>query len=127
MPITLGGTELNGSVQWEERFQAASVSQASKRTIGGYLVVYNMDLIRGEPVTLTATEDTGWFTKEMVDAIIAMARTTGGQYSLDYHGAAHTVMFRHEDSPVVDFTPIVKRDIPQAGEWFTGTVKLFTV
>jgi hypothetical protein len=86
-----------------------------------------MPLVQGELITLVATEDTGWFTTEMVNAIMAMARTSGGQYTLNYHGAVHNVMFRHSDSPVIDFSPLIKRSTPLAGDSFTGTVKLITV
>lgn len=125
--VTLGAVELNGSVQWLERYQASKVAQTEKRTLGGVLVVHHLTLVKGDPITLEATEDTGWFTKDMVDAIIAMANTAGGRFAFEYHGQQFTVMFRNSEPPSVEFTPLIPKAAPAGDDYFIGTVKLFTV
>lgn len=126
--ITLGGTTLSGSLQWADRYNHSAVAQSTERTLSGNLVVFHSGISKGQPITLQATEDTGWFTKAMIDAVKAMAEQAGGQFTLDWHQEeSHTVMFMHDQPPAVQFEPLLKK-VPQVSvDYFTGTIKLFTV
>lgn len=126
--ITLGGTQLSGSLQWTDRYNFSSIAQTTERTLSGNLVIFNASLVSGMPITLEATQDTGWFTGAMVTAIRTMADTLNGTFALDWHQEeSYNVKFMHDDPPAIQFTPLVGK-VPQTGtDYFTGTIKLFTV
>ena len=127
MSIILNGVTLSGSMQWVEKHQWSPVAQSTQYTLGGGLVVYTQELLAGRPVTLEAREDTGWITKLMLDQIEAMAAAPGGVYTLDVHGYTANVVFRHDEAPAVDFTPLQPRAIPLDTDYFIGRLKLLTV
>lgn len=126
--ITLGGVILNPDLIWTDRFKYSPVAQTTDRLLGGTLVVHNQTLQKGQPITLEADSTTGWFTKAMVDSLMAMASESGNIVTFNYHNQeSHQVMFNHEDPPAVDFDFIVNRVPFQTDDYFTGIIKLFTV
>ena len=127
MAITFDGVELNGSLQWVDRFQQVNVAQSVKRTLGGKLVLRSLYLEKGTPITLVANEETGWFTKAMVDAIMTRSAVAGASYTLNFHGEIYTVVFRHDDPPAVVFDNLIKKIPVDTTDYLTGTIKLITI
>lgn len=127
MAITLNGVALNGSLQWSDRLAHSSVAQEVLTTLGGNPVVYSKALNGNRPVTLVASEDTGWLTKTMVDAVLGMASVPGGVYTLDIHGEVMNVVFAHHEPPAIDFTPLQPRAVPLPDDKYIGTMKFITV
>lgn len=125
--ISLDGIELNHQMRWVERDQSQKVAQSSYRTIGGGLIVFSGPLTAGARITLTATEETGWLQKSVVDQIKALADVPGATYVLQFHNDSYNVVFRHEESPAVDLNPLVYRINQGADDYYTGTIKLLTV
>lgn len=126
--ITLGGVTLNGSLQWTDRFGYSPIVTNTNRTLAGSLVVFSASMANGRPITLEATEDTGWFTKQMVDDILVLAYQIDTQFLFDFHAEeTHNVMFDHSEQ-AVDFTPLIpKVPFDQNESYFTGRIVLFTV
>jgi hypothetical protein len=62
-----------------------------------------------------------------VQQLQALAAVAGAQYLLDLGAMQHSVMFRHEDPPAFEATPLIPRTLAQAGDYFTITLKLITV
>ncbi len=127
MAITLNGTGLSGSLQWNDRFSHTPVAQEVHTTLGGNPVVYSKSLQGNRPVTLEAREDTGWLTGAMVTAIMAMASVPGAVYTLNFHGEVLNVMFAHHESPAIDLRPLQPKAIPEPEDYYVGTIKFFTV
>lgn len=127
MSITLGGVPLNQQMIWLERSQSSRVAQDVALTLGGVPVVSSAALEGGNSVTLQATTDTGWLTKGALDQVMALANVPGGVYSLDYNGETMDVMFRHNDAPAVDFTPLIDRPTHDMTDFFIGLIKLIKV
>lgn len=125
--IVLGATTLSKSLLWIDRDDYGMVAQTTQRTLGGKMVVYHQPLSAGRPITLVATEETGWITRSMLDALQAMAATPGGVYTLNLHGEVMQVMFRHHEPPALSFTPLQPRATALSGDFFTGQLKLMTV
>lgn len=125
--IALGGISLNNSLQWTDRFEWSPVEQGTKRTLGGNLVVYEQGLSKGQPITLRATEETGWFTYGMVTSLRALAAAAGSSYLLTYHGESYTVKFDHARG-ATEFTPLIpKSTFANDTDYFIGVMRLFTV
>lgn len=125
--IVLGGDDLNNSLQWTDRFNFTPVAASSDRTLGGNLVVFEQGLAAGQPITLTATVDTGWFTFGMVTALKALADVAGATYVFDYHGEMYNVQF-DKTGRAVQFTPLIpKTTYANDTDYFVGQMRLFTV
>lgn len=127
MAITLNGVALNGSLQWVDRDSYSPVAQEVLTTLGGNPVVYSKSLSGNQPVTLEATEDTGWLTKTMLDSLKGIASVPGGVYTLDVHGEVMNVVFAHHAPPAIDFKPLQPRAVPLPDDRYIGSLKLITV
>lgn len=125
--ITLGATVLNPHMVWEDKAAFSPVAQEVRRTLGGELAVFHSPLQAGRPITLVSLPDQGWLDKTQVDAVQAMADIPGGTYALTIGAESFTVMFRHQEAPAFEATPLIARGIPLAGDWFVCTIKLMTV
>lgn len=126
-PIILNGVELNGSMEWIDRHKVRPVGQSVKRLLGGAAVVRSTKLIGLRNVTLEATEDHGWLTLAVVQQIEAMADVAGATYNLTIDSVTYSVIFRHEESPAVDLSPLLPRIQEQSGDYYIGTIKLAIV
>lgn len=127
MAITLNGVALNGSLQWKDKHKHSPVAQEVLVTLGGNPVVYSKGLTGNRPITLEATEDTGWLTKLMVDAVEGMASVPGGVYTLDIHGEVFNVVFAHHDGPACELQPLQPKAVPLPDDRYIGVVKFITV
>lgn len=125
--ITLGGIDLNPSLQWSDRWRYTSIAQEQLRTLGGSLVVNSARLYEGIKVTLVADTSTGWFTKPMVDSMLLLADGLASTYTLDFHGTVMTVAFDHTQSPVVQMRPLLYKEPQEVTDYFIGSLKLITV
>jgi hypothetical protein len=141
--IKLNNIDLPINMIWADRHSAPRVAQQMKQTIGGNAVVYATQIFKGIPITLVASQDSGWLSGAQVAAIEALAMVPGGIYNLyinmdskgtigqpDYiagYTINQNVMFRHQDTPAFEMTPIIPRLSERVGDWFTGTIKLIMV
>lgn len=127
MAITLNGVPLSGSLQWTDKEAWQSVAQTTVRTLGGGLVIRTQALSAGRPVTLEATEETGWITRAQLNQVLSLANVPGAVYTLVVHSESFNVVFRHDEPPAVDFRPLQPRATPQAGDYYIGVMKFLTV
>ena len=125
--ITIGGIDLNPSLQWTDRWRYSSIAQEQLRTLGGSLVVNSARLYEGLSVTLEADTSTGWFTKTQVESMLTLADGLTSTYTLDFHGVVMTVAFDHTKSPVVQMRPLLFKEPQEVTDYFIGTLKLITV
>ena len=125
--ITLSDVQLQGSLVWTDRWGQQNVSQKMLRTLGGLPLFYHAKLHNGVPITLESLEDQGWQTLETVQKLYDLASVSGAQYLLDLGAAQFSVMFRHDDPPAFDATPIIPRAEVITGDYFTIKMKLVTV
>ena len=127
MSITLGGIELNGSLQWIDRYQSGKIAMTTKRSLAGNLFVYSQPLDKGTPITLQATIDTGWFTMSMVDSLLVLNALSNVTHVLGFHGEIHDVMFNEVDALALSFSSLEYRVPLLPDSRFIGTIRLFTV
>lgn len=125
--ITLDGITLSPSLVWQERYTSQLVQQTTRRTLGGLPVIFSSALTKGESITLVAGSDLGWLRKSDVDSLLARAAVPGAQYTLVFEGVSITVVFRHDDPPAVDMTPVFPREAQLDTDYMRGSIKLLTV
>ena len=97
-----------------------------ERTIGGNLVIYE-GYAQGLPVTLVATESSGWLTYAQVKELLNMASVMGATYIVTFEDKTFSVRFRNEDSPAVDVVAVTPRPNTGPDDIFTGKIKLIEV
>lgn len=125
--ITISDVELRGGMVWTDRYGQHNVSQKTIRTLGGQPVFYTAKMHAAVPLTLESLEDQGWQTLATVERLYELASVAGAQYLLDLGPVQFSVMFRHEDPPAFDATPLIPRTLAEAGDYFTVKLKLITV
>lgn len=125
--ISLGGVALNDNMIWADRHRWSPVAQSVRQTLGGAQIVYSSSLMGGRPITLVAVEDQGWLTLAQLQAVQEMADQSGAVYTLVIDSESYQVVFKHDDPPALEFSPLIARATPVSGDFFIGVIKLMTV
>lgn len=124
--VTLGGVALGYDIIWTDRHQSDGVYQSITPTAGGGQRITVQAKTVGHPITLEATDQQGWIAATLIPILKEMANQPDVAYDFDFHGLeSFQVMFRHYEPPALALRPLI--DGAEYGEWFIGTIKLFTV
>lgn len=124
--VTLGGVALGYDIIWTDRHQSDGVYQSITPTAGGGQRITVQAKTVGHPITLEATDQQGWIAAALIPILKEMASQPDVAYDFDFHGLeSFQVMFRHYEPPALALRPLI--DGAEYGEWFIGTIKLFTV
>jgi hypothetical protein len=124
--IVLDGLALPDDLLWTDEWTASSVTQTVRRTLEGGLIVAYRRLRGGRPITLESSPETGWLTRDLVEALAPRAASPGAIYPLQWRGTTWTVMFRHHEPPAFDATPLLPRVNPSPEDFYRATLKLMT-
>ena len=129
--ITLDAITLDGSMVWRERYQSQSVAQTVRPTLGAVPVVFSQAIEKGTKITLASYRVGGNLyganRRSVVAQVLARAAVPGAVYVLSFNGTNYDVIFRHEEAPAVDMTPVYARVADEADDYFEGEIKLLTV
>lgn len=123
--ITLDGVALPIDLVWKDKLKWQSVAMTSLNTLGGNLVVFTQQLLNGRPITLEATESTGWIEKSVVDELVSRSNVPGALYVLTIGADTFNVMFRHTEPPALDLEPLVEGYEPSI--YYKGVLKFITI
>lgn len=126
MSIVLGSLTLPAGLRWVDEMSWSPVRQSTLRRLDGSLIVFAGAAQAGRPITLEADEHY-WITRSVVSSLMTMALSVGTSWTLAIRGASHTVMFRHQDPPVLDLTPMVDYETTANDDSFIGQIKLMVV
>jgi len=124
--IKLETIQLPDNMVWQGRHNNLSIGAVTRRALDGTLVIHEAEL-GNQNIDLVAAQNSGWLTHAQVLALRNLAKSAGASYTLEYEGDIITVRFRHEDSPVLDVTPLIPRPNPQDSDYYYGTIKLMEV
>jgi len=129
--ITIDALTLPVGTIWENRHQSKMIVGAGEHTLDGGIITWEKTILAGFPIDLVSSENSGWITKTDLDTLIGYAEVKNTTYSFIYDSTGEnyqaTVRFRHEDPPVVAFTPIVAQMTYQNTDYFYGVIKLMSV
>lgn len=126
MTIYLNGIELPDLVV-DQEFSQVMVEARVARGLGGGLNIWKQ-IIQGKPIDLVGGSDFAWITRGVLKQLYALASDPAGRYTLSYEGVETTVIFRHEEAPVIEATPIVPRPNHSDADWYYGVrLKLMEV
>lgn len=127
MILKLGDIDLNPNMHIPELDQSFGVAMSYKQTLSGGVRVFQGSVTAGRRLTLIATNDQGWITKENRDKLLDLASRVGEPLTLDSGNESYNVMLDHSEGSAVSLTPFVHRRIPLKGDYYTGTIKLITI
>ena len=117
----LNGIQLPSQLILAEQYSSQRVAGTMLPTLEGGILSFTQQL-QYKSFTIEAREDTDWFDQAMVDAFLVMAETPNAQYVLIWNSVSYNVIFRHNEPPVADFTPVFPFD-PN----YTGRLKLLSI
>lgn len=123
---TLDTLTLPAGLLWPDEYTAQSVTQTRRRTLDGGQVVFYAPLTAGRTITLESGPDTGWLTRTQVEALAALAQSPGAVYTLTIRDQTYRVLFRHDDPPAFEATPVIPFTHPGPDDYYLGRIKLVT-
>ncbi|UOX38404.1 hypothetical protein VpasPP24_64 [Vibrio phage Vpas_PP24] len=127
MILKLNELSLNPNMQIPELSNSFGVAMTKRATLSGGVSVVQAKVTKGRTLTLTATNDQGWITKDARDQLLTMSSLVGEVFTLTIANEVFSVVFDHSDGNAVNLTPFINRLIPLDGDYFTGTIRLLTV
>jgi hypothetical protein len=132
MSITLavGATSvtLNPDLYWSDEHNWWPVEQTSQRTITGAIVVSSAERIAGRPITLEPEDDSsGWMPFALVAQLRNWAAEPGQVMVLTLRGTARDVIFRHQDGPGLEPTPVVHYSDVDDADFYRVTLRLMEI
>jgi hypothetical protein len=113
---------------WIDETTWQPVAQEVERSITGALIIQSGLVLAGRPVTLEpADENSAWMPRADLDQLLSWAAVPDAQMTLNLRGASRTVMWRHQDAPVIDATPVVPFDDVQPGDFWVPKLRLMEI
>lgn len=132
--ISIDTVLLPPDLQWLDEFAAGSdlVAQVVSTTITGAILVQANAQQAGRKITLQGRQDgqAGFaaITRAQVDALRVLAETPGSTHVLTFSdGRTFDVLFRRDDGPAVEATPLKVIDPPQDDDLYYPTIRLMQV
>lgn len=131
MAITLSksGTTINlpDDLIWVDRDSWSPVVQNVATSITGAAIIDVQAKTNGRPITLSGDEQHAWIPYSTVLQLRALAADPGAQLSLSIGGATYSVVFRHQDAPALDVSPVVDYATPDAQDFYYGSLKFMEI
>jgi hypothetical protein len=124
--LTAGGTSITfpSGTSWTDQHAWQPVEQSMDRGLDGALIVQAMAIPSGRPITLAGVESgAGAMPLSDLQQLEAWAAIPLQQMTLAILGQTYTVMWRHQDKPALDSTPLFFVDNPDADDLYQVTAK----
>jgi hypothetical protein len=124
-PVTV---ELPDDLYWADELEWSPVEQSVELGTMGALMVDTMEAQAGREITLVPEDDaSGWISRANLEQLYAWASVAGQEMTLTLRGVARTVLFRHQDKPVIEKRPIVHYTDVVPEDQYTATFKFMEV
>lgn len=131
--ITLDAIVLPPDMLWEDEFQWTQVRQTVRPSVTGAQLIQMNAVQAGRDVTLVGkVEGAKGFAvihRSVVNALRAKeVSSMGAPMTLTLSDArTFSVIFRYDDGPAVEATPIKHKDPPVDSDYYNATIRLMTV
>lgn len=127
--LTQGATtiQLPDDILWADRYSWSPVSQTVTPSITGASIIDIGTRVAGRPITLVSDETHAWITYADTTLLKTWAATPGCEMALSIFGTTYTVIWRHHEAPALELIPIVDYSVPDAADYFFGTLKLMEI
>lgn len=112
---------------WGDEFDWTPVEQSADYTLTGALIIETAVRQAGRPITLMGGEEYGWTDRATVLALAALVAQPGLEMTLTLDDAREfQVVFRQDDKPM-DAGPVLAVTDPEAGDYYTLTLRLMEI
>lgn len=126
MSITLDAITLPADLVWEDEFDWSPMAQSETYTLSGALVIESAQMLAGRPITLVGGDSAAWIDRATLAALYAKL-TNDPTMTLTLHDArTFSVKFKMSGQPI-QARPIIDYNNPDSGDWYSLSIRLFTV
>jgi hypothetical protein len=126
MSITLDAITLPADLIWLDEFDWSPMTQSETYTLSGALVIESAQMLAGRPITLVGGDNAAWVDRTTLAALYAKL-TDDPTMTLTLHDArTFSVKFKMAGQPI-QARPIIDYNTPASGDYYSLTIKLFTV
>lgn len=109
---------------WTDQHSWQPVEQSVDRGLDGALIVQAMVIPSGRPITLSGVENgAGAMPLSDLQQLQAWAAIPLQQMTMAILGQTYTVIWRHQDKPALESTPLFFVDNPDADDLYQVTAK----
>lgn len=125
MSITLDALTLPDDLIWTDEFEWTPIQQNKAYTLTGALVVESGSKLAGRPVTLVGGDNAAWASRSLITALYD--KLTGDPtMTLTLHDARSFNVKFMQETPIQS-KPVIDYNNPSSDDFYTLTLKLFTV
>ena len=124
--MKIDGITLDHDLVWSDEYNFTQGVGLAERTLYGNLIVQTGRITGGRPLTLVGDATHGWQKRSTVIALQALVNSNpGGTFEVEMPDlTTKMAMFRNEEPPVMEFTPITVATAPGNDFWYYGTIKM---
>jgi len=133
MSITLSvgavSVELPEDLYWEDELAWSPVVQSESTSLTGALILQTGLRQAGRHITLEPPLATrsSWMTRADLEQLFAWAEEPGLQLTLQLRGASHTVVWRHQEPPVIRAEPVQHYSDVASEDLYTATLRFLEI
>lgn len=128
--LTVGASTLTlpSDLYWSDETNWTAVEQKADRSITGSNLIQVGRRLAGRPITLEPPiERASWMQRAVIDQLRAWADVPGQQMTLVLRGVPRTVIWRHQEPPVMAARPVMHFDDVQPDDAYTATLKFMEI
>lgn len=127
--ISKGATTiiLPGDLTWEDELSWSPVEQTVATSITGATIIDTASRTNGRPITLVGSEEHAWIPYSIISQLLAWAADPATEMTLSIGATPYAVIFRHNDKPAIDVSPIVAYSVREGSDYFYGTLKFLEI
>lgn len=120
---------LSHDMRWMDEHSWSPVSAAKEYTLTGALIIDNSVRQAGRPITLQPpSAEMAWITRANVEILRAWAAIPGLQLQLTLDdGRIFNVIFRHDDPPALEATPVTQMASYDENSWWVANLKMMEI
>lgn len=112
---TIGGIDLHEDMFLEPALESVPKIKTEKMEVRNGPALRWEKLISDRPVDIICGPDT-WIPLSIIQSISGFAETLNWEGTLNVPGASMTVYFRHSDSPVIQYVPVIDYSTPDSAD-----------
>ena len=128
MSCILGGISFDHTPLWVNKNKYPDVTAESLTALDGAEIILVHARGRHFPITLEATQQTGWLKGSAVTALRGLSAVPGTYYTLVLNGMSYIVRFRNEQSGgAIQMETLMPESNPTDDSWWIGTIYLVCV
>jgi hypothetical protein len=126
---SLVSVTLPRDLQWVDEHNWSPVIATAEYSLTGALIVESATRQAGQPISLEPPDESmAWVTRTIVNQLYAWSAIAGQTFTLTLDDArVFTVMFRHQEPPAMEASPVRKLATYDPEDFWTVKLKLMRV